>query len=226
MTPSRSDTHQARLRPRRTALVLPMALALLALGGEALAQANPRSSFPGRRIGGGTRGECTARLLAHLVPASSVFAPGSSGTLGLLEGPVANPRPLLLEFRPLTSGGSADTARTARISRDLPAAAAGVTLVTLAAGSGGSTVWESSYRCGLEGAAGADPLAFVDAAAPPAVSLLVTDVTAADKASQAALARLKAACGGSVPRQQVAEAFALGDVINADWPAQLPVRCF
>jgi hypothetical protein len=226
MTPLRPTPRRARLRPQRPAPVLVLALALLALGSVALAQTNLRSTFPGRRIGGGTRGECTARLLAHLVPASSVFAPGSSNTLGLLEGPVATPRPLLLEFRPMTSSGSADSSRTARVSRDLPAGPAGVTLVTLAAGAGGSTVWESSYRCGLEGGASTDPLTFIDTAAPPATSLLVSDITAADKASQAALARLKAACGSAVPRQQVAEAFALSEVITADWPAQLPVRCF
>jgi hypothetical protein len=50
--------------------------------GEALAgSANLRNTAPGRRIGGGTRGECTARLIAHLVPSSSVFAPGSSRTV-------------------------------------------------------------------------------------------------------------------------------------------------
>ncbi|MEB3331516.1 MAG: hypothetical protein VKI83_03370 [Synechococcaceae cyanobacterium] len=225
---TRSHRPASRLRPARPALLA--GLALLALGAEtlgaaALAQTNLRSTFPGRRIGGGTRGECTARLLAHLVPANSVFAPGASRTLGLLEGPVANPRPLLLEFRPLSSGGSADKASSTRVSRDLPAAPAGVTLITLAAGTSASTVWESSYRCGLDGAAAADPLAFVEAAAPPALSLVVSDVTAADKASQAALARLRAACGSAVPRQEVAQAFGLADVINADWPAQLPVRC-
>ena len=224
--PSHSPRRSSHSRPSLVARTALATLTLLALSSEALAQTNLRNTFPGRRIGGGTRGECTARLLAHLVPASSVFAPGSGGSLGLLEGPVATPRPLLLEFRPLTSSGSADTARTARVSRDLPAAPAGVTLFTLAAGTGGATVWESSYRCGMEGSAAADPLAFVEAAAPPAVSLLVGDVTAADKASQAALARLKAACGSSVPRQQVAEAFGLGDLVSADWPAQLPVRCF
>ena len=52
-------------------------LCVLILGAVLPTAANPqlRSSFPGRRIGGGTRGECTARLLVHLVPKNSVFAP-------------------------------------------------------------------------------------------------------------------------------------------------------
>lgn len=48
------------------------------------AQANPRSTFPGRRVGGGTRGECSARTLVHLVPETSVYAPDASGLVGLV----------------------------------------------------------------------------------------------------------------------------------------------
>ncbi|MFM7394311.1 MAG: hypothetical protein ACKO22_08120 [Cyanobium sp.] len=89
-------------------MVLLVGLALATFtAGEALAgSANLRNTFPGRRVGGGTRGECTARLIAYLVPSSSVFAPGSSRTVGILEGPSANPRPLGLTFSPLRGNGS------------------------------------------------------------------------------------------------------------------------
>ena len=72
----------------------------------ALAQANLRSSFPGRRVGGGTRGECSARILAHLVPDSSVFAPGATSGLGLVQGPTANPVSLNISFKPESGGAS------------------------------------------------------------------------------------------------------------------------
>ena len=74
-------------------------LAVAAQASAALAQPNLRSTFPGRRVGGATRGECTARVLAHLVPGSSVFAPGAGGLIGLMEGPTANPRPVAISFR-------------------------------------------------------------------------------------------------------------------------------
>ena len=108
-----------------------LALALLAETGAVLAQPNLRSTFPGRRIGGGTRGECTARVLAHLVPASSVFAPGSSGLIALLEGPTANPRPLLVALREANAAGSSDAASARSQRRQLPASGAGVTLLAL-----------------------------------------------------------------------------------------------
>ena len=210
-----------RHTPVRLAL---LATLLLAAGQDALAQSNLRSTFPGRRVGGGTRGECTARVLAHLVPASSVFAPGTDRTLGLLQGPTANPVPLQLEFRPPgdTAGGAGAASR-----RDLPAAPAGITLFSLAA-TPIPSVWASSYRCGGDeaGGGGADPLDFVQSAAPPALSLVVSDVTTDDRTAQAALVRLSKACGATVPLQDVVQAFGLADVISADWPATLPVRCF
>jgi hypothetical protein len=199
---------------------------LAALAGEAMAQTNLRSTFPGRRIGGGTRGECTSRVLAHLVPASSVFAPGASRTLGVLEGPSASPVPLLVEFRPLSGAGTIEGARAAGQRRTLPASSAGVTLFSLP-GLKTPTVWESSYRCGEEApaTAGSDPLNFVTIEAPPALSLLVVDGTKDDKAIQATLQKLRASCGASVARADVAAGFGLADVVTAEWPVRIPVRC-
>ncbi len=214
--------------PRRTHGALRLLLLVLScagVAGEAVAQTNLRNAFPGRRVGGGTRGECTARLLAHLVPSSSVFAPGSTTTLGVLEGPTTMPRPLVIEFRPLRSGGTADGAKAVLVKRTVPAGPVGVTLVTVPA-LRQSTVWESSYDCEPPAAAGdTDPLAFVTSAAPPAVSLLLKEVTPADKPVQDGLRKLRASCGADVARTDVARTFGLDDVVTAEWPARIPVRC-
>lgn len=200
-----------------------LALALLSLeSGFALAQPNLRSTFPGRRIGGGTRGECAARVLAHLVPSDSVFAPGPALTVALLEGPSANPRPLLVQFRPQGPGG---TPAGPAVKRELPAAPAGVTLLSLG-GFKGSQVWESSFRCddGVPPAT-SDPLSFVETVSPPALSLLVSEASADDRLVQTALQKLKGLCGSQVASAQLAKTFGLEDVIGPDWPATLPVRC-
>jgi hypothetical protein len=67
-----------------------------------------RNSFPGRRIGGGTRGECWTRLFAHLVPANSVYTPGSPALIAVLEGPAKTPRPLIIELRSVLANGLPD----------------------------------------------------------------------------------------------------------------------
>ena len=185
----------------------------------AWAQSNPRSTFPGRRVGGGTRGECSSRLIVHLVPESSVYASGSPSLLGVLQGPALDPRPLELRFRPQ---GSAAVSAEQRI----PASGASVVLVRVPALKT-PTIWESSYRCGEETSpgAGADPLQFVQTASPPALSLLVFDTSPADKAIQARLVDLQKHCGGSVRRKELAASFGLGDILDGDWPDQIPVRC-
>jgi hypothetical protein len=183
------------------------------------AQSDLRSTFPGRRVGGGTRGECNSRLIVHLVPDSNVYAPGAAPLLGLLEGPAANPRPLELRFRP-QSGGAAGGERLL--------VAGGAALVLLPGPAlAGPTLWESSYRCDEEIGSGAsdDPLQFVASTSPPALSLLVLDSTPADAALISQLQQLRSRCGGTVSRAEFEAAFGLTDLLDSSWPDQLPVRC-
>lgn len=179
---------------------------------------NNRSTFPGRRVGGGTRGECSGRILVHLVPENSVFAPGASGTLGLVQGPTANPFSLELSFQP--EGDGPGTTRT------LPAAPASLTLISRAATTV-PTIWESNFNCetgdGVDSVQ--DPLAFVQSTFPPVLSLLVPDAEPVDQPVQLALASLRAKCGGTVPSVQTLAKFGLADLVTDEWPQQLPVRC-
>lgn len=203
-----------------------LALLILASGAPSLAQDALRNSFPGRRIGGATRGECTSRLIVHLVPPSSVLAPGSAG-LGLLQGPSAAPVPLVVELRPLGRGGNPDASVKPLLQRTLPAMPMGITLLPLAPVNS-PTVWESSYACGAAAGAPqapADPLSFVESVSPPALSLLVPQGSAADSGVLAALGQLRQACGGTVATADLVRGFALEDVARPDWPARLPVRC-
>ena len=192
----------------------------VALGGFPLgasAQDNLRSSFPGRRVGGGTRGECSARILAHLVPDSSVFSPGNTAELALVQGPTANPVSLTMTFKP-ESGG-------APVNRKLSASPAALILVRGSAITA-PTVWESGFDCAA-GDTGAidDPLAFVETASPPAVSLLVPTPDPSDAPIQKAIQSLSQSCGATVPAAATLAQFGLADVVTAEWPQQLPVRC-
>ncbi len=224
--------HTTGVRPGRTGLMV-LAAGLLTLAPLAVlepppaqAQSELRKTFPGRRVGGGTRGDCSSRLVAHLVPDSSVFAPGKERYLGLLEGPSASPSPLEITFRPLSGRGTADGSMASGQRRVLPASGPGITLISLPSVKV-PTMWESSYICPGPAATAtpADPLNFVAAESPPALSLLVSDASKEDGAVQASLAKLRRSCGASVPRAEVGTAFGLSDLITAQWPEQIPVRC-
>lgn len=184
---------------------------------QARAQSNPRSSFPGRRVGGGTRGECSSRVVLHLVPESSVYAPATSADLAVVLGPAVRPAPLKLTFR----------AKTGELStRTLPPSTAGLTLLRIPP-LRAVTEWESSYVCKSAGdvAASADPLNFIETTFPPALSLLLPSATASDSSVQTILRSLRASCGGSVPTRATLAGFGLDDLVTEDWPASLPVRC-
>lgn len=206
-------------QPRRLAVLISAAvgIALTSFPLAASAQANSRSSFPGRRVGAGTRGECSSRILAHLVPDSSVFSPGDAAELALVQGPTANPASLTMTFKSETGGAPA--------KRTLPASPAAFIVVKESAITA-PTVWESEFDCGA-GDAGVmgDSLAFVTTTSPPAVSLLVPTPDPSDALIQKAIKSLRQSCGTTVPAAATLAQFGLADIVTADWPQQLPVRC-
>ena len=207
---------------RRLPLVL-LVLGSLAIGSQAWADGNLRSSFPGRRVGGGTRGECTARLVANLVPQSNVYAPGPSGLIAILQGPSANLHPLVVAFKAANATGVVEPGTPLLLKREIAASPAGLVLLKGPV-LNGNVQWESSYLCEGVGT-DPDPLNFVSAGAPPALSLLVKTADAGDRSVQSQLLQLKNHCGATVSREQIAKAFALDEVLANGWPVQLPVAC-
>ena len=192
------------------------------LADVAWGQKDLRSAFPGRRVGGGTRGACNARVVAHLVPSQSVFAP--AGYLAVLVGPAASPVPLKVSFR--SEQGGSVALISSLPSRTLPAAPAGLRLLPISAPAQ-PTVWESSFDCSAGDASGTSPdsLSFVESSSPPAVSLLLPSPSEDDASIQQAIARLHSACGGLVPTGKTLADFGLADLATSAWPELLPVRC-
>ncbi len=147
-----------------------------------LAQADRSSAdqtrrFPLRREGGGTRGACAARLVAHLVPMDGLFDPRSQPILGVIEGDTPEAAPLVLRW---PGGESIEPARRAASLRLL-----------LLPGPTGPGLWESFPAC--EG--GAEPQA------PPARSLLGPPPGSAaspERDAREALRRLWSRCGESI----------------------------
>ena len=187
-------------------------------------QAAPRNAFPGRRVGGGTRGECAARSIVHLVPSSSVFAPGDASVIALLEGPSSNPQPLEVVLRVASADGRSDAGAAPMVQRVLPAATNRLVLLSLPS-SQQALRWESSDRCGL---GGGDEFGFITASAPPALSLLLPGSgDREDQNLQQLLANLQDSCGGTAALQPLKTALQLGDeVINDSWPEHVTVQCF
>jgi hypothetical protein len=197
----------AVLLVRRRPLLVCAGLGLVLAATASWSQSQSNSQFPGRRIGGGTRGECTSRLIAHLVPANNIqgVLPGQPVRLAVLQGPSVQTYPLLI---------SVQGVRTYQLEPQ----PLGVRLLTLPPLTQNSR-WESSYLCAPNSGASADPLSFITTASPPAQSLLQLGV-----ASIPLLQQLAGKCGGSVPTAEVRNLFG-GDPLPGEWPDQLPVSC-
>ena len=186
-----------------------------------MAQQNLRDTFPGRRIGGGTRGECAARFVINLVPRTSVFAPGPAALIAVLHGPSRRPMPLALSFRSYEGEGSFQSNRL--ISRRLESPSPASLLLFKISDMALPLVWESSYQCEPDQVV--DELAFLGSDAPAAVSLLVDTAQSEDQVLQSALTKWHKVCGGSVPVRDVVETARLEGLDLSRWPSQLPVHC-
>jgi hypothetical protein len=159
--------------------------------------------FPLRREGGGTRGACASRLVAHLVPLDGRFDPGARPILGVIEGESPEPAPLLLRW----SGGE-------RIEPARPGASLRLLLLSAPVGSG---LWESFPAC--EGSA--EPLA------PPARSLLGPTPGAAaspERDARDALRRLWSRCGERIATAELLAAWDYPHLADR-LPPVLPVVC-
>jgi hypothetical protein len=185
-----------------------------------------RGSFPGNRVGGGTRGECSARLIIHLVPESGKYDPSSAGSnlIGLLLGPSLNPTPLLITFRPFQSSGSSDKASQSLTT--LRVKPSNASLILLDSGfDGKSMIWESAYECDENGDSG--EFGFITSSSPPALSLLTktNDLYTGNSKTAGLFKSWKNLCGASIPTNIVLNQFGFGDLFTQQWPTQLPVLC-
>jgi hypothetical protein len=225
-------------RRRRQAFAVLASLSLwLGLEEAQVAVAQPtigmRSTFPGRRIGGNTRG--ASRPLVHLVPASlnSTFVPATAGRIGILESPsgdshsTADLCPLQLEFRAISPDGKEDPNGRLLFQRTLLPEREGITLLSLPS-FGQPTAWTSTYRCSQAASASIDLLPIGTSVTPPPLTLLLPPANplAEDRKVQALLERVAPACGGTISTQEMMALFELPDKIKeGEWPAKLAVRC-
>ena len=213
--------------PFVTAVISSLLSALLvSVFSSSVLEAAPRNAFPGRRVGGGTRGECAARPVVHLVPASNVFSPGVARLIAVLEGPSPDPQPLDVTLRSASVKGIVEPDAAPLMHKQVPAAVNRLVLLSIPAATE-PILWESSYRCG--GDDGGDEFGFITTSAPPARSLLLPDGSpeAQNRSQQSELAALKAACSTSTPLGPLKARFQLDDVVIDDsWPEQVTVQCF
>jgi hypothetical protein len=184
-----------------------------------------RSTFPGRRVGGGTRGECASRLIIHLVPKSSRYSVPAAGQelIGLVQGPSDSPTGLNLSFRPLTSNGNEEQSQQKSIDFSFKPNDASLILLSPGLMSKQTYIWESSFNCQQPSSSG--EFDFITSGAPPALSLLTAESDDSNLGVSDTLKVWKNLCGDSIATLDVFKKFELIDLLSNDWPARLPIHC-
>ena len=71
---------------------------LIILVSPRIALANDRSTFPNSRMGGGTRGQCSSRLIIHIVPLANKYSPDNNRLLAIYLGKSKETKPLTVEI--------------------------------------------------------------------------------------------------------------------------------
>ena len=184
-----------------------------------------RGTFPGRRVGGGTRGDCTSRLVIHLVPKSSQYSISSDGQdlIGLVQGPSILPTDLELMFRPLMSNGNEGESKQKSVIYSFESNDASMVLFSPKLSKNQDFIWESYFNCRQPGASG--DFSFITSGSPPAMSMLTTHSHESTHVISKTLKEWKTLCGGSIPTEVVLERFELTDLLSYDWPTRLPILC-
>ena len=181
-----------------------------------------RSQFPGRRVGGGTRGECSARYLAHIVNPDSIFSPGKSGLLAILQGPSTNPKDLITKFGIYNLNKDTEHISEIRLNHPKPS------LFIIPSPKINSPIsWSSSYDCQTIPTEDVGILNFIDDTSPPALSLLLNEPNDENLTLQNNIVKFSSSCSSTVKTDDVITAFSLQNTINKDdWPLTLDVKCY
>ena len=205
-----------------TFLLIPISLGPLIIKIIASDANDLRSQFPGRRVGGGTRGECSARYIAHIANPDSIFSPGKSGLLAILQGPSSNPKGLTTKFGIYNI--NKDTEYTSEIRLNHPKAS----LFIIPSPKISKPIsWSSSYDCQANNTESLDIFNFVEDTSPPALSLLLNDTSDDNLDIQKNILKFSSSCSKKVKSEDVFNAFSLQNTINKkNWPLILDVNCY
>ncbi len=181
-----------------------------------------RNQFPGRRVGGGTRGECSARYIAHLVDFNSFYAPGKTRLIALIQGPSNNPRPIKTKF------GTYIPNKEVEYSYEMTLSNPRASLFLLKAPKIKNPIaWSSSFDCDDDNNNDIGLLDFIEETSPPALSLIVNNISKEDINLQRKVLELSNSCGEEINTLDVFNTFKLGDNMNGkNWPNSLEVICY
>ena len=160
-------------------------------------------AFPGRRVGGGTRGECSARKIMHLVPESNIAFQNELGHFALIIGPSNDPK----DINDFKIKASKEKVFLISIpSQDVP------------------FILESSFDCNDNTDMGFD-FNFIQDDSPPAQTLIAPSSYQKSKNEEDKMAWLSKFCDKNISQSSLTEKFQIGEFFDENWAKDIDVTC-
>lgn len=211
-------------------LILPVfLLTTLIFPGSSISQEqiNFGSAFPGRRLGGGTRGECSSRKIMHLVPDNNILFHNSQGQIALIIGPSSSPEDVKIAFKPYFTEIE-DTNSPSPEINDLFISNSSEKIILLKIPKRKFPfTWESAFECGADNEDSFDDFGFnfIQDNSPPAISLIAPESLQKKNNSEDKILWLSKYCGKNISQNELNKKFKINELFDENWSEEISVDC-
>ena len=188
---------------------------------------NIGSAFPGRRLGGGTRGECSARKIMHLVPDNNILFHNSEGQIALIIGPSSSPKDVKIAFKPYSSPDGNFNGPSPEIDELFISNSSEKIILLNIPKKKFPFTWESAFECSDDNQESFDGFGFnfIQDNSPPAISLIAPESLQKKNNSEDKILWLSKYCGKNISQNELNKKFQINELFDENWLEEIYVDC-
>ena len=188
---------------------------------------NIGSAFPGRRLGGGTRGECSARKIMHLVPDNNILFHNSEGQIALIIGPSSSPKDVKIAFKPYSSPDGNFNGPSPEIDELFISNSSEKIILLNIPKKKFPFTWESAFECSDDNEESFDGFGFdfIQDNSPPAISLIAPESLQKKNNSEDKILWLSKYCGKNISQNELNKKFKINELFDENWVEEISVDC-
>ena len=188
---------------------------------------NIGSAFPGRRLGGGTRGECSARKIMHLVPDNNILFHNSEGQIALIIGPSSSPKDVKIAFKPYSSTDGNFNGPSPQIDELFISNSSEKIILLNIPKKKFPFTWESAFECSDDNEESFDGFGFdfIQDNSPPAITLIAPESLQKKNNSEDKISWLSKYCGKNISQNELNKKFQINELFDENWSEEIYVDC-
>ena len=190
-------------------------------------QMNIGLAFPGRRLGGGTRGECSARKIMHLVPENNILFHNSNGQIALIIGPSNKPKDVKIAFKSYYSEFDDINGPSPGIDDLLISNSSEKIILLYIPKKNFPFTWESSFECSEDNGDSFNDFVFdfIQDNSPPAISLIAPEFYKKNNNNEDDITWLSNYCDKKISQNELNKKFNLNELFDENWSDEIFVDC-